>query len=130
MSPRRAIQLPGVSHGPGRPAGSRIGNVICSATLPARDRSTGELAKDPEVQLRTLFDNALAFLEEAGAGLEDVIRVEVTLAGPAHREALNAEWLRRFPEGPSLPVRKVVMGEPGGGAVANLELMAVVSPEA
>jgi 2-iminobutanoate/2-iminopropanoate deaminase len=126
-SKRRAIHLKGVSHGPGRPAGSRIGNIIYSATLSGRDPETGEVSEDPAEQMRMLFETMVRFLDAAGATVDDVIRVEVTLAEGKYREELNAEWAKYFNDEESLPTRKAEVGNVGR-AIANLELVAVTDP--
>jgi 2-iminobutanoate/2-iminopropanoate deaminase len=123
---RRAVHLAGVSHGPGRPAGSRIGNMVYSATLSGRDLATGELSGDPATQMATLFENMVSFLEAAGATIEDVIRVEFTLAAPEYRDTLNEEWLKYFHDEESLPTRKATIGSVPGGAIADFELIAVL----
>jgi 2-iminobutanoate/2-iminopropanoate deaminase len=124
-SKRRAIHLAGVSHGPGRPAGSRIGNLIYSATLSGRDPETGELPEDPAEQMRVLFETMVRFLDAAGATVDDVIRVNVTLADGKYRNELNAEWAKYFNDEESLPTRRATIEKLGGGAIADLELVAV-----
>lgn len=126
MPARKAIHLRGVRHGPGRPAGSRIGNTVYSATLSGRDPDTGELASEPAAQMEGLFQTMERFLEAAGASLDDVIHVNVTLAAPEHREVLNEAWLRRFNDETSLPVRKATVAPLPEGTIAQLELIAIV----
>lgn len=127
MSKRQAIHVAGITHGPGRPSGSRIGNTIYSAAISGRDPSTNELPSDPSDQMQALFEGVVRFLDAAGATMDDVIRVGVVLAGPQHREALNIEWAKYFHDETTLPVRNVVMGEVPGGAIAHVEVIAITS---
>jgi 2-iminobutanoate/2-iminopropanoate deaminase len=124
-SRRRAIHLSGIGHGPGRPAGSRIGNIVVSASLVGRDPESGEISSDPAVQIERLFEMMVRFLEAAEVTLDDVIRVNVTLALPEYRELLNVEWAKYFNDEESLPTRKATIAALPGSLVAELELMAV-----
>jgi 2-iminobutanoate/2-iminopropanoate deaminase len=126
-SGRRAIHLAGIGHGPGRPAGSRIGNIVVSASLVGRDPETGEISTDPAEQIKQLFEMMLRFLEAAEVTLDDVIRVNVTLTSAEYREFLNVEWAKYFHDEESLPTRKATIAGLPGSLVAELELMAVAS---
>jgi 2-iminobutanoate/2-iminopropanoate deaminase len=126
VSKREAIHVAGITHGPGRPSGSRIGNIIYSAAISGRDPLTNELPSDPADQMRALFASLDRFVQAAGATMDDIIRVGVVLAGPQFRDALNVEWAKYFNDETSLPVRNVVMGDVPGGAIAYVEIVAVV----
>jgi enamine deaminase RidA (YjgF/YER057c/UK114 family) len=126
-SGRRAIHLSGVGHGPGRPAGSRIGNIIVSASLVGRNPESGEISTDPAEQINELFNTMVRFLEAAGVTVDEVIRVNVTLAKPEYRELLNVEWAKYFYDEESLPTRKATVATLPGAIIAELELMAVAS---
>lgn len=126
-SGRRAIHLAGISHGPGRPAGSRIGNIVVSAALVGRDPATGEVPADPAAQMNELFLTMLRFLEAAEVTVDDVIRVNVTLAQAEYRELLNTEWAKYFNDEESLPTREATIAPLPGNTIARLDLMAVAS---
>jgi 2-iminobutanoate/2-iminopropanoate deaminase len=125
MSKRQAIHVPGITHGPGRPSGSRIGNMIYSAAISGRDPGTNELPSDPSEQMKALFESIARFLDVAGASMDDVIRVGLVLAGPEYREHLNVEWAKHFNDETSLPARNVVIGDVPGSAIAYAEIVAV-----
>lgn len=122
--PRRAIHIPGIAHGPGRPAGSQIGNVIVSATLTGRNPE-GEMSSDPAEQMRELFLTMVRFLEAAGASVDNVIRVNVTVANSEHRDLMNVEWAKYFNDEESLPTRIATVAPLRGDLIAELDLMAV-----
>lgn len=125
MSPtRRAIHIPGIAHGPGRPAGSQIGNIVVSATLVGRT-AEGEMSSDPTEQMHELFLTMVRFLEAAGASVDDVIRVNITVAESEYRELMNLEWATYFNDQESLPTRETTVAPLPGGLVAVLDLMAV-----
>jgi 2-iminobutanoate/2-iminopropanoate deaminase len=126
-SGRRAIHLAGIGHGPGRPAGSRIGNIVVSASLVGRDPESGEISSDPAEQIKQLFEMMVRFLAAADVTVDDVIRVNVTLSLPEYRELLNVEWAKYFNDEESLPTRKATIAALPGAIIAELELMAVAS---
>ena len=127
MSPsRRAIHIPGIAHGERRPAGSRIGNIIVSATLAGRN-AEGVMSSDPAEQMQELFFTMVRFLEAAGASVDDVIRVDVTVAKGEYREFMNVEWAKYFNDEESLPTRIATVAPLAGETVAVLNLMAVTS---
>jgi len=125
MGSRRAIHIEGVAHGPGRPSGSKIGNIVVSAALSGRSIETGEVPEDPAEQIEELFKTMVRFLEAADATIEDVIRVDVFLTEPSYRDLLNVVWLKYFNDEESLPVRKATFGPLPGTVIAQMELMAV-----
>jgi enamine deaminase RidA (YjgF/YER057c/UK114 family) len=126
-SGRRAIHLAGIGHGAGRPAGSRIGNIVVSASLVGRNPESGDFSSDPAEQIRELFETMVRFLEAANVTVDDVIRVNVTLSQPEYREFLNVEWAKYFNDEESLPTRKATIAALPGSIIAELELMAVAS---
>jgi enamine deaminase RidA (YjgF/YER057c/UK114 family) len=126
-SGRRAIHLTGIGHGPGRPAGSRIGNIVVSASLVGRNPESGEFSTDPAEQIKELFQTMVRFLEAADVTVDDVIRVNVTLSQPEYREFLNVEWAKYFSDEESLPTRKATIAALPAPIIAELELMAVAS---
>jgi 2-iminobutanoate/2-iminopropanoate deaminase len=121
---RRAIHIPGIAHGPGRPAGSQIGNTIVSATLSGRN-ADGVMSPDPSEQMRELFLTMVRFLEAAGASVDNVIRVNITVAKGEYRELMNVEWAKYFNDEESLPTRIATVAPLRGELIAELDLMAV-----
>jgi enamine deaminase RidA (YjgF/YER057c/UK114 family) len=126
-SGRRAIHIAGIAHGPGRPAGSRIANIVISANLIGRDPETGEVPAEPTAQMEALFQTMLRFLDAADVTVDDVIRVNVTVSQAEYRGLLNVEWAKYFNHEGSLPVRKTSIAPLSGNVIAELDLMAVAS---
>lgn len=121
---RRAIHIPGIGHGPRPPAGSQIGNIIVSVTTTGRN-ADGVMSADPTEQMRELFLTMVRFLEAAGARVDDVIRVNVTVAKAEYRQLMNIEWAQYFDDEESLPTRKATIAPLVGEMIAELDLMAV-----
>jgi enamine deaminase RidA (YjgF/YER057c/UK114 family) len=77
--------------------------------------------------MNELFLTMLRFLEAAEVTVDDVIRVNVTLAQAEYRELLNTEWAKYFNDEESLPTREATIAPLPGNTIARLDLMAVAS---
>lgn len=130
MSTRRlrSIEIPGVNHGGAPiPMGARVGNTIYSSGIPGVDTETGKPAPDAASQARLAFAHLRAFLQAAGAGLEDVVRMTVYIKDPAAREHVNAEWLACFPDPHDRPARHTLQYDLQHGMLLQLEVVAVIA---
>lgn len=124
---RRSLEVVGVSHGSAPiPMGSRVGNIIYSSGIAGVDPSTSTLAPDAVGQARFAFKNLHSMLLDGGASFEDVVRVTVYLKDNSAREAVNAEWLKAFPDPHSRPARHALIYDLQHGMLLQLEAVAVV----
>ena len=129
MSQRRprSVEIAGVNHGAAPiPMGARVGNVVYSSGIAGVDASTSRLAPDAASQVRCAFDNMRALLANAGATLEDVVRMTVYLKDNSAREHVNAEWLKCFPDPHDRPARHVLDYDLQHGMLLQLEVVAVI----
>lgn len=84
----------------------KAGGMIHVSGLVGIDVTTGKLA-GPTIaeQTRQAITNCANILRAGGAGLEDVVEVQVLLARPEDFSGLNTEYAKFFPEDP--PARSV-----------------------
>src|SRR5690554_5761566 len=102
----RSIEVPSVSHGTAPiPMGARVGNMIFSSGLMGKDPATDTLPADGIEQTRFVFQHLRTLLQRAGASLEDVGHVTVFIKDNSLREAVNAEWVKAFPDPHDRPAR-------------------------
>jgi 2-iminobutanoate/2-iminopropanoate deaminase len=95
--------------GPYTPAVRAGGFVYVSGQVP-RDQLTGELAgNDVATQTRMTLSNLQRVLEQANAGLEDVVSVTVYLARADDWDAMNTVYREMFH--PPYPTRTTVGAE-------------------
>ena len=129
MMGRASFEIAGYSHGGNPiPAVARIGNIIATGGISGIDLDNGKLPATVEAQCRNMFGLAEKILAAAGAGFDDVLKVTVFLKPEQSRAALNAEWLRRFPDDHARPVRHVLVNPYlPDGMLIQCEMMAVVS---
>jgi 2-iminobutanoate/2-iminopropanoate deaminase len=87
---------------------NRIGNLIFTSGQIPLDPATGEISGTTvETQTEQALENLRAVLEEAGSGLENVIKTTVFL-GDMNDFAKMNEVYASFFAGPSLPSRSAV----------------------
>ena len=123
----RSIEVAGVSHGAAPiPMGARAGNMIYSSGIMGKNPATDTLPSDGAAQAKFLFQNLRTLLANGGATLEDVVHVAAFVKDNSQRDALNAEWLKCFPDPHDRPARHTQVADLPGGMLLQLEIVAVV----
>jgi 2-iminobutanoate/2-iminopropanoate deaminase len=123
----RSIEVPGVNHGSVPiPMGARVGNMLFSSGIAGKDPATNKVPPEAAEQARFAFQNLRTLLENGGATLEDVGHVTVFVKDESVRDAINAEWIKCFPDPHDRPARHTLVHELRGGVLLQLEIIAVV----
>lgn len=121
---RTSIAIPGFAHTNPVPTGCRKGGVVATGGIIGMDPETGLLPETLEAQCANVFKHLHAVMARAGGSVDDIIKVEVWLADPGDKSALNREWLAMFPDPDSRPTRHAFGGgrdfNPGVFIVCNL----------
>lgn len=123
----RSIEVPGAGHNAPIPLGARVGPLLCSSGISGKDAATGKLAADAEGQVRHAFANMDALLAAAGAVLGDVVKLLITVHDNSVRDAINVEWLARFPDPHDRPARHIVVHALQHGMLLQIEVTAFVT---
>ena len=106
MSERRSINFPGFSHQNPIPNASRVGNIVMSSVIGGSNPGTRELPASLEAQVANVFGYIRAAVEAAGGKPEHIVKIDFFVKDPtSQREALNAEWIKMFPDPTSRPAR-------------------------
>jgi 2-iminobutanoate/2-iminopropanoate deaminase len=124
--PPRSLDVPGLAHNAPIPLGARVGNLVCSSGISGKDPSTGQLPPDGAAQAALAFANMQKLLEAGGATLADVARLTVHVKDNSVREAINAEWLRCFPDPADRPARHILVQDLQHGMALQLEFIALI----
>jgi 2-iminobutanoate/2-iminopropanoate deaminase len=123
----RSIEVPGVTHGTAPiPMGARVGNMIFTSGIMGKDPATDKLPPDAASQAKFMFENLRTLLTNGGATLEDVGHVTAFVKDNEQRAALNAEWLKCFPDPDDRPARHTQVADLQGGMLMQIEVIAVV----
>ncbi len=110
-----------------RSCGTRRGPFVFTAGQVAFD-SEGKLvgAGDIRAQTRQAMENIKAILEEGGASLLDVMKVNIFIAAGVDKEGMNEIYSQYFPEDP--PARTAVTaGLASPEILIEIEAVAIVS---
>lgn len=125
-SKREVVDIPGLAHGAPIPNGAKIGNMVFSSAISGRDAETGKLPEEPDRQAEALFRNIRTFMKNAGGTPDNIAHMTVFLKEEKHRDPINKEWVKMFPDEKDRPARHAVTGELRGGMLFQVELIAVL----
>ena len=128
MAKRQSIMFPGFSHQNPIPNASRIGNIVMSSVIGGTNPGTRELPPALEQQVANVFAAIRGDVEAAGGSVDDIIKVTFWVKDPAtQRAALNAEWVKMFPDAAARPARHTLTLPPDSRALVQADFTAVIS---
>ena len=123
-APRRVVTSPHAP-APGAYYSQAIASgdlLFCSGQI-AIDPKTGQMVEGGiEAETKQVLENLEAVLRAAGAGLADVVKTTVYLADFSEFPAMNAVYVRAFPDQPPARATVGVVALPRG---AKIELEAI-----
>src|SRR5262245_42011961 len=108
--PERIVvgELPVVGEEPLISSAIRWGDLLFLSGRAPLDPATLRIVSDDfETQARSVLDQIVASLAEAGSGLEHVLRVQCYLLDPSDFDAWNRLWAEYFPA--PRPVRTTIV---------------------
>jgi 2-iminobutanoate/2-iminopropanoate deaminase len=128
MAKRQSINAPAPRHENPIPNASRIGNIVMSSVIGGANPGTRELPPMLEQQVANVFAAIRGDIEAAGGTVDDILKVTFWVRDPAsQRAALNAEWVKLFPDPASRPARHTLTLSPDSRALVQAEFIAVLS---
>jgi len=120
---RRSIEIEGFHHANPIPAASRVGPLLASSVVAARDPESDRTPEDAESQIANLFHHVGAILTAAGADWRHVVRMNFYVPDLAVRALINEPWLVHFPDPGARPARHTQVAEQ---AAVSCEFIAYV----
>ena len=123
---RQSIFIPGFQHKNPIPGASRVGNIVASGVINGVEPATGAPGATLARQCELMFEHMRTLVEGAGGGMDRIVKVNVWMADPAQREALNAVWCAVFPDPQSRPARHTLPGALGNGLLVQCDFLAVL----
>jgi 2-iminobutanoate/2-iminopropanoate deaminase len=128
MVERKSVNFPGFSHQNPIPNASRVGNIVMSSVIGGSNPGTRDLPPTLEAQVANVFGYIRAAIEAAGGTPENIVKVDFLVRDPAtQREALNAEWVKMFPDPNSRPARHTQPLPPDSRALVQASFVAVLA---
>ncbi|MGH7096038.1 MAG: RidA family protein [Stellaceae bacterium] len=127
MPERRSVNFSGFSHQNPIPNASRVGNIVMSSVIGGSNPGTRELPPTLAAQAANVFHYIRAAVEAAGGSSEHIVKIDFFVKDPAtQREALNAEWVKMFPDPNSRPARHTQPLPPDSRALVQASFVAVL----
>ena len=120
---RRSIEIEGFRHANPIPAASRVGPLLASSVVAARDPGRDSTPDDAESQIANLFHHVGVILTTAGADWRHVVRMNFYVPDLAVRALINGPWLEHFPDADSRPARHTQLADQ---AAVSCEFIAYV----
>ncbi|MFF2274009.1 RidA family protein [Agromyces sp. NPDC058136] len=127
---RITIEIDGFAHENPVPAACRIGPLVQSGVLTARDPVTGEIPADLDTQVTLVFARVREVMAAVGGGVGDILKLTLWVADHRDREAINREWIAMFPDAADRPARQVMAAPLDRGCLVQAELTAVIEERA
>jgi 2-iminobutanoate/2-iminopropanoate deaminase len=128
MARRQSINEPVARHENPIPNASRIGNIVMSSVIGGTNPGTKELPPTLEQQVANIFTVVRSDVEAAGGTIDNIIKMTFWVKDPAsQRAALNAEWVKMFPDAGARPARHTQALPPDSRALVQADFTAVLS---
>jgi 2-iminobutanoate/2-iminopropanoate deaminase len=106
VAKRKSINGSRARHENPIPNASRVGNVVMSSVIGGTKPGTRELPASLLEQVANVFAHIRHDVEAAGGSVDDIIKINFWVKDPgSQRAALNAEWVKMFPDPESRPAR-------------------------
>jgi 2-iminobutanoate/2-iminopropanoate deaminase len=124
MAKRKVISLPGnPKHRNPIPIGVTLGNLILPSVISGQDPNNPGAQVAPEKQIEQAFINMKNIFEAAGGTTENIGKVVVYLKDFRHREFVNKEWLKMFPDENNRPARHVMQADLQGNTAIQMDVI-------
>ena len=128
MAKRQSVDGKHPRHENPIPNASRIGNIVMSSVIGGSNPGTRDLPAALEQQVANVFGYIRHDIEAAGGRVDDIIKITFWVKDPAsQRAALNAEWVKMFPDAASRPARHTLTLPPDSRALVQADFIAVIS---
>lgn len=103
--------------------------VLITSGILGKDPKTDQYFQSPEHQIESVFQQLEHILSEAGATVQDVIKVDLYFQDKSHRPLANSHWLRLWPDEKRRPARQAHETVQPDGCFIQLVAMAVLKPD-
>jgi enamine deaminase RidA (YjgF/YER057c/UK114 family) len=104
----------------------KIGNLVLPSVISGRDPKEQGLSDDPQKQIAQAFINMKNIIESAGGSTDNIGKVVVYLSNIKHRDLVNTEWAKMFPNENDRPARHVIDMPLRGKTAIQLDVIAVL----
>ncbi len=100
--------------------------TIFPSVIGGRDPKESAMSDDPNKQVPQAFLNMKNIIEAAGGTTDSIAKVIVYLKDFKHRDLVNKEWVKMFPNEDNRPARHTMQHDLAGKNFIQLDVIAVV----
>ena len=100
--------------------------ILVTSGILGKDLQSDSYPPDKPQQMALAFDYLERILEEAGARLQDVVKVDLYFADKSDRPLANVHWLRLWPHQAHRPARQAHQSALPEGCCLQIVAMAVL----
>ena len=126
MGRRKSIHIDGFVHRNPIPNAALVGNILSTGVIHGRDTREKAIPATIEEQCAICFRHIRDIVEAAGGTTDDILKINFYLQDPSNRDALNAEWLKMFPDEHSRPARHAHKLDGDSPTMIQCDFMAVI----
>jgi 2-iminobutanoate/2-iminopropanoate deaminase len=127
VAKRKSINGSRARHENPIPNASRVCNVVMSSVIGGTKPGTRELPASLEEQVANVFAHIRHDVEAAGGSVDDIIKINFWVKDPlSQRAALNAEWVKMFPDPESRPARHTLALPANSRSLVQADFTAVL----
>ena len=128
MAKRQSVNGSRARHENPIPNASRVGNIVMSSVIGGANPGSRELRANLEQQVANVFHHIRHDIEAAGGTVDDIVKVTFWVKDPTtQRAALNAEWVKMFPDADARPARHTLTLPPDSRAQVQADFTAVIT---
>lgn len=127
MSRRKSIYIAGFKHKNPIPNACVIDGLLMSGIILGVDPVTGELPATIEAQCANMFGHVKTIIDAAGGSPADIVKMTVWLRDHSHRQPVNDEWVKLFPDHDDRPARHALPLVAEGPSLVQCDVTAVLS---
>ncbi len=122
--PRKSFEIASFQHVNPIPAASRIGPLLVSSVIAARDPGETTVPESAEAQYANLFHHIGEILQAAGGDWRHIARITFYVPDISFRDSCNPIWVEHFPDAETRPARHTQFGS--GAKLATCEFIAYI----
>jgi 2-iminobutanoate/2-iminopropanoate deaminase len=127
VAKRQNVRVPSIpGHRNPIPVCVTLGNLILPSVISGADPAKDEPSADPAEQIAQAFINMKNIVEAAGGTTDNIGKITVYLKNFQHRELVNKEWLKMFPDENNRPARHTMQLDMPGKVIIQMDIIAAL----
>ncbi|MBM3608380.1 MAG: RidA family protein [Alphaproteobacteria bacterium] len=124
MGKRQSIYTDAFAHSNPIPAACRVGNILMTGIVNGIDPKSASGPGSFEAQCALMFNRVREIMSAAGGSTEQIVKLNIAVTDIEQRAAINAEWVKMFPDPHNRPVRHTVQSPLDRGKLIQCDIIA------